>query len=404
MAPNAKMNFQTFPPPERQESDNLEATLDKLSDTNGLSKLDEDSGDWTDVKHSERKKRDRLLKDKVLIGLMQKSDYEGFKRLFENLAILGATIYAIYRMHMLPYDEEKMTLSNLAVFIPLYIFYGFQLQAFAFAGNHEFLHGNGWKTKKYNNWAMLTIGIICFESPKHERLMHKQHHTYTNNIDKDPELTSYFTREQLEKAGFRGVVYSRYGYLKGFFDVLFPFRCRAMRILSAAYGVPIDYSGTGWSMKTDVYSQEHVDDLKKTARIQLLVYIAVFAIFGRTKEGLQNIFFWWIVPVIIGYCPINYVRNAEHADCEINESNMLKNTRTVDSNPLVRQLLWNTNYHVEHHIYPMVPFFNLPKLHELMKEHAVHNECKHFTTQNWAYVRPGGWIDQQNSGAPIKTE
>jgi fatty acid desaturase len=302
---------------------------------------------------------------------------------------------------MLPYDEDKMTLHNLAIFIPLYIFYGFQLQCFAFAGNHEFLHGNAWKTKKYNNWVMLTVGIVCFESPKHERLMHKQHHTYTNHIDKDPELTSFFSREELENAKFRGVAYSRYGYFKGFFDVFFTFRCRAMRILSAAYGVPIDYSGTGWSMKTDVYAPVHVEDLKKTARIQLLVYIMVFAIFGRTKEGLQAIFFWWIVPVIIGYCPINYVRNAEHADCEVNETNMLRNTRTVESNPLIRQLLWNTNYHVEHHCYPMVPFFNLPKLHELMNDHAVHNEYKHFTTQNWAYVRPGGWIDQQNSGAPI---
>jgi hypothetical protein len=50
----------------------------------------------------------------------------------------------------------------------------------------------------------------------------------------------------------------------------------------------------------------------------------------------------------------------------------------------------------------MVPFFNLPKLHALMNDHAIHNEYKNFTTQNWAYMRPGGWIDQQNSGAPIK--
>jgi fatty acid desaturase len=392
MAPNAAVNFQAMEP-----SDELESTLDKMSDTKGLANFSETSGeDWTDIKHSERKKRDRLLKDNVLIGLMQKSDYEGFKRLFENLTIMAITIYAIYSMHMLPYDPEKMTWSNLAMFIPLYIFYGFQLQCFAFAGNHEFLHGNAWKTKKYNNIVMQIVGIVCFESPKHERLMHKQHHTYTNNIDKDPELTSFFSREELENAKFRGVVYSRYGYLKGFFDVFYTFRCRAMRILSAAYGVPVDYSGTGWSMKTDVYAPVHVRDLAKTARIQLLCYVAVFAIFGQTKQGLQSIFFWWIVPVIIGYCPINYVRNAEHADCEVNEVNMLRNTRTVESNPIIRQLLWNTNYHVEHHCYPMVPFFNLPKLHELMNDHAIHNEYKNFTSQNWAYVRPGGWIDEQN--------
>ena len=124
MAPNAAVNFQAMEP-----SDELESTLDKMSDTKGLANFSETSGeDWTDIKHSERKKRDRLLKDNVLIGLMQKSDYEGFKRLFENLTIMAITIYAIYSMHMLPYDPEKMTWSNLAMFIPLYIFYGFQLQ------------------------------------------------------------------------------------------------------------------------------------------------------------------------------------------------------------------------------------------------------------------------------------
>ena len=124
MAPNAAVNFQAM-----SSSDNLEETLDKLSDTKGLANFSETSGeDWTDIKHSERKKRDRLLKDNVLIGLMKKSDYEGFKRLFENLTIMAITIYAIYSMHMLPYEADKMTWSNLAIFIPLYIFYGFQLQ------------------------------------------------------------------------------------------------------------------------------------------------------------------------------------------------------------------------------------------------------------------------------------
>jgi fatty acid desaturase len=405
MPPNAKMSFQTISAPSRAESDILEETLDRLSDTNGLSKLDENAGDWTDVKHSERKKRDRLLKDKVLLELMQKSDYEGFKRLFENLAILALTIFAIYKMHMFPFSKENMTPANLAIFIPLYVFFGFQLQCFAFAGNHELLHGNAFKTRKYNNWVMFAVGVTCFEFGKHERLMHKQHHTYTNNIDKDPELTSFFSREELENANFRGVVYSRYYYLKGFFDVTFYFRCRTMRLLSAAFGKPIDYSGTGWSMRTDVYSPENVQDLKNTARLQLLIYLTIFALFGQTKEGLQGIFYWWIIPVIVGYAPINYFRNAEHADCEVSKDpNMLRNTRTVESNAVIRQLLWNTNFHVEHHCYPMVPFFNLPKLHVLMDDNIVHNECKHFTIQNWDYIRPGGWIDQQNSGAPIKSE
>jgi len=44
------------------------------------------------------------------------------------------------------------------------------------------------------------------------------------------------------------------------------------------------------------------------------------------------------------------------------------NTRTVYMNPLFRFLYWNMNYHVEHHMFPMVPYHALPRLHEAIKD------------------------------------
>ena len=43
------------------------------------------------------------------------------------------------------------------------------------------------------------------------------------------------------------------------------------------------------------------------------------------------------------------------------------NTRTVYMNPVSRFIYWNMNYHVEHHMFPMVPYHALPRLHELIK-------------------------------------
>ena len=37
-------------------------------------------------------------------------------------------------------------------------------------------------------------------------------------------------------------------------------------------------------------------------------------------------------------------------------------------NPVSRFIYWNMNYHVEHHMFPMVPYHALPKLHELIKD------------------------------------
>ena len=160
-------------------NNNLAEFLDNQADTAGLKNVSDSGEDWTDVKHSERKKRDRLLDDGVLIGLMKKSDFQGAKRLVTNLSIMAATIYAIYRLDVFPFNDESFTFDKMLLFIPLYFFYGFQFQAFAFAGQHEFLHRNAFRTKSINDWCLFYTGVFTFESGEHERVMHKQHHTYT---------------------------------------------------------------------------------------------------------------------------------------------------------------------------------------------------------------------------------
>ncbi len=44
------------------------------------------------------------------------------------------------------------------------------------------------------------------------------------------------------------------------------------------------------------------------------------------------------------------------------------NTRTVHMNPVSRFIYWNMNYHVEHHMFPMVPYHALPGLHALIRD------------------------------------
>src|SRR5262249_23233403 len=44
------------------------------------------------------------------------------------------------------------------------------------------------------------------------------------------------------------------------------------------------------------------------------------------------------------------------------------NSRTVYMNPIFRFLYWNMNYHVEHHMFPMVPSYARPRLHAAIKD------------------------------------
>ena len=74
--------------------------------------------------------------------------------------------------------------------------------------------------------------------------------------------------------------------------------------------------------------------------------------------GLPAFYGTWLM-VIYG--------QTQHAGLAENVLDHRLNSRTVYMNPVNRYLYWNMNYHVEHHMFPMVPYHNLPKLHELVK-------------------------------------
>ncbi|CAJ1940096.1 unnamed protein product [Cylindrotheca closterium] len=366
--------------------------------------------DWTDkdIKPSERKARDRILPNGVVLKLMKRSDWLGTKRFLSNMSFMCLTAYAIYRTGMHSEFAEVENLRQLLsvlsspkmlTFGPLYFFYGFQMQCMGFAGGHELLHGNAFKTKWLNTVVTFFVSTAFFEVLWHEKINHKQHHIYTLDIDRDPELTSFFSRKELENPNFKSASTSRYNYFRGFWNVFSHLYHRMCRLVSSSMGILTDYTGIWWSMKSptpEEFSSSVVSELQFFSILQLAVYVTIFSTYGNNLDNFKTLCFWWTAPCVIGYAPINFIRNAEHSDCD-RVTNQLHATRTVESTFFLRWLLWETNFHAEHHAYPMVPFFNLPVLHDLLDDHIKHNEIKSFTLQNWAMIRPGGWIDVQNS-------
>ena len=77
---------------------------------------------------------------------------------------------------------------------------------------------------------------------------------------------------------------------------------------------------------------------------------------------------YWLLPILLGQPFLRLYLMAEHTGCA-SDDDMIANTRTTLSNPIVRALAWNMTYHTEHHVFPSVPFHALPALHEDMKDH-----------------------------------
>jgi hypothetical protein len=59
--------------------------------------------------------------------------------------------------------------------------------------------------------------------------------------------------------------------------------------------------------------------------------------------------------------------HTQHAGLAENVLDHRLNSRTIYLNPVNRYLYWEMNYHVEHHMFPLVPYHNLARLHELIK-------------------------------------
>lgn len=74
----------------------------------------------------------------------------------------------------------------------------------------------------------------------------------------------------------------------------------------------------------------------------------------------------WILPLLIAAQLTNIRGLAEHG--MTTGGNPFINTRTVISNRVVSFFMCNLNYHLEHHLFPGIPCYNLPKLHNLLRE------------------------------------
>jgi fatty acid desaturase len=99
----------------------------------------------------------------------------------------------------------------------------------------------------------------------------------------------------------------------------------------------------------------------------LLAGIGVGAyLLARRFDRFDVIIHAWAIPMIVAMIFANVRSWAEHALTK--PGSPLTRTRTVTSNRAVSFLMCNLNYHLEHHLCPGIPWYNLPRMHALLRE------------------------------------
>ena len=265
----------------------------------------------------------RLIAPERLRELSQKSDREGWAKTGSHvgaIAINTAFLSAFWG-HWLA---------------PLFFVIQGVLLACLYAGIHEFSHRTVFKTKWLNDFFGRLFSFTIFVCKSLDRSEHMEHHRYTQDLQKDAEL--------IGSKPFTLATYLLYALGPTYWLI------RIRELVFLTLGVNI------WPY----LSEAQYKDAQREVRQNMVGYlvIAILSVWFQTWPALQ----FWILPLVLMKAVHQLQNITEHTGMP-NEPGILINTRTIKTNPVMRWLMWNMQYHTAHHLYPSVPFFRLHILH-----------------------------------------
>ena len=266
------------------------------------------------------------IPDDALSALVERSDRKGIAHLALHLLVI-ATAGAIYAGAF-----------GTAWTLPAAWLYGTCL-VFLFAPLHETVHFTAFRSRWINHAVAAVCGWILVLPPRYFRAFHLEHHRHTQDPERDPELAI------APPATWRQYL-RRMSGLQYWVSQVRTTLAHAIGTVTESYVAPSERAG-----------------LVREARLYLASYAAVAAVSVAT--GSAAMLWCWLVPVVLGQPMLRLYLLAEHTGCPL-VANMLENSRTVHTNPIVRLLAWNMPYHAEHHAYAAIPFHALPQAHAVL--------------------------------------
>lgn len=228
--------------------------------------------------------------------------------------------------------------------VPFFLGYGVLYGSASDSRWHECGHGTAFKTRWMNSAVYQIACFMIMRNPVTWRWSHARHHTDTVIVGRDPEIAV------MRPPDLFRVILNFFGILDAGYAML--------DMVRNAVGTVTPEE------KSFIPEMEHAKVIC-VARIWLAIYLATLAlslwmgsILPLMLIGLPRLYGAWH-HVLTGLL--------QHGGLADNVTDHRLNSRSVLMNPVSRFIYWNMNYHVEHHMFPMVPYHALPQLHELIK-------------------------------------
>jgi len=211
--------------------------------------------------------------------------------------------------------------------------------------SHEGHHQLLFQSPAVNHAANVLLCVPLLHSPSAYRVLHELHHRYLGGPG-DPDEYRNYTADPRVRWGLQWVRLTL-GTLV--YMPLIPVVAWRRGESAARWRIAIEYSA------------------------MLAMWIPVFAMvpIGVLLQA-------WLIPgIVVGY--VSAVRAlAQHA-LTLPDDPLLA-SRSVRSNRITSFFMLNENYHLEHHLFPEIPSYNLPRLRALLLPRLPHSvEARSYT-------------------------
>lgn len=235
--------------------------------------------------------------------------------------------------------------------VPFWLGYGVIYGSACDSRWHECGHGTAFRTHWANDVVYHIASFQVMRNPVNWRWSHARHHTDTIIVGRDPEIAwMHPIRLAIKALAYVGIL-EVWASLK----VLLR---NAMGILS--------------SDELDYIPEQARPAAVFWARVHMAIYAATIlaaAIMFLSGMGWKSTIPFLLIggPRAYGCWHMVMCGLLQHGGLAEDVLDHRLNSRTLYMNPVSRWIYWNMNYHIEHHMYPMVPYYSLPALHELIK-------------------------------------
>jgi len=237
-----------------------------------------------------------------------------------------------------------------------------------FAFMHDAVHHCVSRNARVNDWLGVAYGGLCFLPFTTWRAMHLEHHAWAGNFERDPVMRmvrGFPKKSSFEQALDTLLWRSWIPYIAFLQEAVF------------------------WTVSTKMITERKAHEGKRVELVlAVLAPVAVMA--TLVTAGIAAAGAWWLLaPSVVIYLVMVEVINLPHHLClprlpgtgKLSLWNQYKVSRTcLYFGGFSQFVLMNFNYHAEHHMYPTLPWYELPKAHALVRARGMndYNLCDGF--------------------------